>query len=97
MRPWRLLVEGFSIIQDYMRVRASVSEGVDTCPSEGYRRPWYRSSRRTDFELFEVNYTKVLAGEIDEAPRRTLGIRRYKCGIAGDETLFDREDGLEQP
>jgi hypothetical protein len=96
VRSWRLLGEGSRIVQDYMGVRAPVPEGVDTRPSERYSRPWYRGSRHTDFELFEVNCTSGLAGETDKPPGRTLGIRRYKCGIAGDEALFDGEDGLEQ-
>ena len=79
-----------------MGVRAPVSEGVDARPSEWYSWPWYRSSRHTDFELFEVNCTNGLAGETNKPPGPTLRIRRYKCGIAGDEALFDGEDGLEQ-
>ena len=100
MRRWRLLGDGFRVIQDYMGIRASVSEGVDTSPSEWYSRPWYRGFRHTNFEFFEVNYTNGLAGESDKPTlvrnRRTLRIRRYKCGVAGDEALLYREDGLEQ-
>jgi hypothetical protein len=67
MRRWRLLEDSFCVIQDYMGVRASVSEGVDTSPSEWYSRPWYRGFRHTNFELFEVNYTDGLAGESDKS------------------------------
>lgn len=75
-----------------MGVRASVSEGVDTSPSECYSRPWYRSFRDTDFEIFEVNYTEELADESDRYTLfrncRTLRVGRYKCGVAGDEALL---------
>jgi len=96
MRPWRPSVEGFRVIQDYVGVRASVSEGVDSRPSKGNLRPWYRGSRHTDLELFEVDYSNELAGATEKPPVRTFGIRRYKCGIAGDEALLDGEDGLQQ-
>jgi hypothetical protein len=66
MRQWRVRGESFRVIQDYMGVRASVSEGVDTGTSEWYSRPWDRGSRRTNSELFEVNYTDELAGEPDK-------------------------------